>query len=83
MQNSDCPQALVQQMITADRKLAQCLRSHGLPNFPDPTDGGPGGPWFNITKAGISDAESHAQPFIAKLNRCGRLVSDNVPETFG
>jgi hypothetical protein len=37
MQNSDCPQALVQQMLTAMRKLARCMRSHGVPNFPDPT----------------------------------------------
>src|SRR5690348_5543562 len=32
MQNSDCPPALVQQMMTADLKLARCMRSHGVPN---------------------------------------------------
>jgi len=53
MQNSDCPPALVQQMMAADRKLAQCMRSHGVPNFPDPTNGGASGPIFNITKAGV------------------------------
>jgi len=82
MQNSDCPSALVQQMLSADLKLARCMRSHGVPNFPDPTNGGPSGPVFNITRAGISDAASHAPQFIAKLNECGRLAGRNAPESF-
>ena len=82
MQNSDCPPALVQQMMSADLKLARCMRAHGVPNFPDPTNGGASGPVFNITKAGISDAASHTGQFIAKLNECGRLVGSNTPESF-
>ena len=82
MQNSDCPPALVQQMMTADLKLARCMRSHGVPNFPDPTNGGSGGPVFNITKAGISDAASHTQHFMAELNECGRVAGANAPESF-
>jgi hypothetical protein len=83
MQNNDCPQGLVQQMTNADRKLAQCMRASGVPNFPDPVASGPGGPYFPISKAGISDAASHTAQFIAKLNRCGRLVGQNAPESFG
>jgi hypothetical protein len=82
MQNSDCPPALVQQMMTGDLRLARCMRSHGVPNFPDPTNGGSGGPVFNITKAGISDAASHTYGFMAKLTECGRLVGVNAPESF-
>ena len=82
MQNNDCSPALEEQMLTADRKLARCMRSHGVPNFPDPTNGGASGPVFNITKAGISDAASHTGQFIAKLNECGRLVGSNAPESF-
>jgi len=80
MQNSDCPPALVQRMLTADRKLARCMRSHGSPNFPDPTTDPM--PIFNITKAGISDAESHTHQFVAKLTECGRLAGGNAPESF-
>jgi hypothetical protein len=83
MQNNDCPPALVQQLLIADRKLAQCMRSHGVPNFPDPINGGPGGPFFPISKAGISDAASHTHWFEAKLTECGRLVGGNAPESFG
>jgi hypothetical protein len=83
MQNNDCMPAQVQQMMTADLKLARCMRSHGVPNFPDPTNGGAGGPWFNISRVGISDAASHTAAFMAKLNECSRLVGDNAPESFG
>jgi hypothetical protein len=81
MQNSDCPQSLVQ-MLTADRLLARCMRSHGVPNFPDPTADSDG-PVFNITRAGISDAESHTHEFDAKLDECERLVGGNAPYEFG
>jgi hypothetical protein len=82
MENSDCPPALVQQMMTADMKLARCMRSHGFPNFPDPTNGGSSGPIFNITNAGISDAASHAPQFETKLNGCASLAGPNATEDF-
>jgi hypothetical protein len=81
--NADCSPAVVQEWMNADRKLARCMRSHGIPNFPDPTDGGAGGPYFPISKVGISDAASHAPRFMAKLGECGSLVGDNAPESFG
>jgi hypothetical protein len=82
IQNSDCPQALVQRMLVADRKFAQCMRSHGVPNFPDPTADSDG-PVFDISKAGISDAESHTHQFEATLDECERLVGGNAPYQFG
>jgi hypothetical protein len=82
MENSDCPPTLVQQMMVGDLKLARCMRSHGVPNFPDPTNGGPSGPIFNITKSGISDAASHSSQFEAELTECGRLAGANAPESF-
>lgn len=81
MQNSDCTPAMVQLMLAADQKLAQCMRSHGVPNFPDPTTDS-SGPIFNITAAGISDAASHAHQFEATLTECGRLAGPNAPESF-
>src|SRR5712664_1148747 len=33
----DCPQAVVQQALNIMREYAQCLRSHGVPHWPDPT----------------------------------------------
>lgn len=76
-----CPPALVQQMLTADRKLAQCMRSHGWPTFPDPTPQS-GGPVFDITKAGITDAASHTHRFESALDVCERPLEGNAPYVF-
>jgi hypothetical protein len=83
IQAGDCPPSLVQQMLTADRKLARCMRSHGVPNFPDPASGGSGGPFFPISRVGISEAASRTPQFESALDECARLVGDNAPESFG
>jgi hypothetical protein len=44
-----CPQALVQQALSAGREFAQCMRSHEVPNWPDPIVDSQGRPLFNIT----------------------------------
>jgi hypothetical protein len=44
-----CPQALVQQALSAGREFASCMRSHGVPNWPDPIIDSQGRPLFNIT----------------------------------
>jgi hypothetical protein len=82
-QNHDCSPALVQQMLTDDLKLARCMRSHGVPNFPDPASNGSGAPYFPISSVGISEAASRTPQFVADLNQCGRLTGDNAPESFG
>jgi hypothetical protein len=69
----DCPPALVQQMLTADRKFAQCMRSHGVPNWPDPTIGSEGGPIFNLIPADITHSETHSPPISTKIAECLRL----------
>ncbi len=43
-----CPQALVQHALTAGRQFSQCMRSHGVPNWPDPSVDSEGRPLFNI-----------------------------------
>ena len=48
MQAGVCPQALVQQMLTADRSFARCMRAHGIPSWPDPTTDRSGQPVFDI-----------------------------------
>ncbi len=68
----DCPPALVQQMLTADRKFAQCMRSHGVPNWPDPTIGLNGGPVFRVSAAGITHAQTHSPPMENTITACMR-----------
>jgi hypothetical protein len=64
-----CPPALVQQALSAGRKFAQCMRSHGVPNWPDPTsEAGGGAPQFDIR---VSRPPS--PPVGAAIGACERL----------
>jgi hypothetical protein len=83
MQNQDCSPAVVQQILTADRTLARCMRTHGQPRFPDPTNGGSGDPYFPISSAGISESASRTPTFTHELNECSRVAGPAAFETFG
>jgi hypothetical protein len=78
MATGNCPPALVQQILTAERGLAQCMRSHGLLNFPDPTLDSQGRPVFvwSISRTGI---DPHSSQYEAVDTECGR-VTGGAPE---
>jgi hypothetical protein len=69
-----CSQAVVQQWMTGLRTLAQCLRSHGEPNWPDPIitslAGHPPMPHFPYEQAGI---DHHSPQVLTKVDECTRL----------
>jgi hypothetical protein len=46
---ADCPQVVAQRMTSAMRKFARCMRSRGVPNWPDPTLDSQGRPVFAIS----------------------------------
>ncbi len=71
----DCPQALVQQVMNEMRKFALCMRSHGVPNWPDPTIGRGGAPFFNGSAHGIND---HSPPIRTKIGECERVAPSPV-----
>jgi hypothetical protein len=81
----DCPQAVVQRTLNVMREYAQCMRSRGVPNFPDPTLDSEGRPFFNASAAGISHQYTHSPQFAAKDATCERLVggSAGVPVPLG
>jgi hypothetical protein len=68
-----CPQALVQQMLTADRTFARCMRSHGVAGWPDPSLDAEGRPVFNLIAAGITHSQTHSPPISGQLGECQRL----------
>jgi hypothetical protein len=70
LQTGDCPPAVVQRALTEGRKLAQCMRSHGVPNWPDPTIDSMGRPSFQVTAAGISIDSTRSLQMLAKIGHC-------------
>jgi hypothetical protein len=75
---SNCPQALVQQILTAERKFAQCMRSHGVPKYPDPTIDSEGRPIFvfSISKDGF---DPHEPQIMTKEDECQRVAPAPEP----
>jgi hypothetical protein len=73
----DCPQPLVQQVLDEERSYARCMRSDGVPNWPDPIIDSHGRPVFaiSISKAGF---DPYSKQIWAKGNRCSRLMP-NLP----
>ena len=44
------PPAEVQQLLIGMRQFSQCMRSHGVPDWPDPTTGSEGRPEFPLAE---------------------------------
>jgi hypothetical protein len=63
-----CPQALVQQAVNDGLKFARCMRSHGVPRWPDPTIDPEGRPVFNINVP-----RRPPQQMNNAINECERL----------
>jgi len=54
--------------------FARCMRSHGVPNFPDPAADSEGRPIFPLSTHGISLNYSHSRRFTTVIGECQHLV---------
>jgi hypothetical protein len=77
----NCPQTLLQQLMTVERSYARCMRSHGVPTWPDPTVGAKGRPVFDLSSAGIDPQSTDSSQFQSKEAACRSLVGSvpNLP----
>jgi hypothetical protein len=66
-----CSQAVVQQWMTGLRTLAQCLRTHGVANWPDPIVDSRGLPHYPYEQAGI---DHHSPQILAEVQQCADLT---------
>jgi hypothetical protein len=76
----DCPPTLVQPLMTLERTYAECMRSHGVPNWPDPSISAKGGrPVFDLSGSGIDTQFTDSPQFRAVDRECRRLTGGSVP----
>jgi len=75
MMADDCPRPLVQHLLNEERSFAGCMRSDGVPRWPDPTIDSQGRPVFaiSISKDGF---DPYSPPIWAKGNHCSHLMPD-------
>jgi hypothetical protein len=80
MSSGNCPPALVQQILNLERQFAQCMRSHGLPHWPDPTLESQGRPIFIISiSKDLGGVDPHEPQISTKEDECGRLTGSPEP----
>jgi hypothetical protein len=66
----DCPPDVVQQALNEGRTFAQCMRNHGVQNWPDPTIDSTGRPSFQVVRAGISIDDTRSSQMLSKIGFC-------------
>ena len=71
-ETGNCPQAMVQQVVIAMRRFSRCMRSHGVPNWPDPSVDSEGRPGFNLVPIHGTDWNA---PYIQnKIYQCEHVM---------
>jgi hypothetical protein len=72
--NDQFPQSEVPLLLRGMLPFSSCMRSHGVPNFPDPAVDSEGRPIFPLSTHGISLNYSHSQKFNAAIAKCQSLA---------
>jgi hypothetical protein len=67
------PPAEVQLLLPGMREFSQCMRSRGVPNWPDPTVDAQGRPGFNLVGIHGLDTEN-SSPIWTKAQECQHLL---------
>lgn len=76
----DCPGSLVQRLLIIERRYARCMRTHGVPDFPDPSISAKGGrPVFDLSDAGMDPWSTDAPQFRTQDRQCRDAVGGPVP----
>jgi hypothetical protein len=73
-----CPQAMVQQVMTQLRKFSQCVRSHGIPKWPDPVIDGQGKPEV-IIKPWLLGVNPDSNQVNSIMDQCRKAEHPQVP----
>ncbi len=74
----DCPQDMVQQVMTQLRKYSRCMRDHGVPNWPDPTIDSQGRPTVVVHDSELGFTTDEPQ-ISTKMQQCQHVEDPEVP----
>jgi hypothetical protein len=72
------PPAEVPLLLRGMLPFSRCMRSHGVPNFPDPTVDSEGRPIFPLSTHGISLNYSHSRQFTTVMGECQNLAPQQL-----
>lgn len=69
-ETGNCPGVLLQRLMSGMLQFARCMRSHGVPNWPDPTTSPGRGPGFNLLH--VQGFAPNSPQIEDKMNQCQR-----------
>jgi hypothetical protein len=61
-------------LLAGMRQFSQCMRSRGVPNWPDPSTGPEGRPVFLLSAHGITRSQARSPHTLATEHECGSLL---------
>jgi hypothetical protein len=68
-------QAQQRQQLAQDLKFARCMRSHGVPDFPDPTSSGGQAEFvISLSRVGLSESQ-----LLVKAHQCQHVLPTGTP----
>jgi hypothetical protein len=77
-EQGNCPQAIVQQVMTQLRKFSQCMRAHGIPKWPDPVIDAQGKPEV-IIKPWLLGVNPDSNQVNNVMDQCRQVEHPQVP----
>jgi hypothetical protein len=77
-EQGNCPPAIVQQVMTQLRKFSQCMRSHGIPKWPDPVIDAQGKPEV-IIKPWLLGVNPDSNQVNSVMDQCRQVEHPQVP----
>jgi hypothetical protein len=73
--NGQQTQSQSQQDLNAMRRFAQCMRSHGVPTWPDPANGSAG---WGFDLLNVHGFNPNSTQIDNKMNECGRVLPPGI-----
>jgi hypothetical protein len=68
------PAGEVPLLLPGMREFSQCMRSRGVPNWPDPSTDSEGRPLFLLSAHGITRSQAHSPQIMATEQACQHLL---------
>jgi hypothetical protein len=72
--NDRFPPSEIPLLLPGMRRFSRCMRSHGVPNWPDPAVDAEGRPFFPLSRHGFTRQQAHSQQITRVERECQHLL---------
>jgi hypothetical protein len=72
--NDQFPASEIPLLLPGMRRFSQCMRSHGVPNWPDPSIDAQGRPFFPLSRHGFTRQQAHSPQIMRVEGECQHFL---------